>query len=189
MEINLSKFSQILSVESKFAELLSSVSNSVTAKTACSTKMSSALHSSHLSQQHHGHLYFRIGLFGLALRFASAHNKYFLYRHKSYEMLSNIQQLMLAKLSQTNVNEDGGDQETTEKPINDVVLLHHNQEPEHKVKENASKCFLQVCAVNRLEKARLSELVDEMIDVNEHNSDHIWVFKSFHSILLFEYKN
>lgn len=50
-------------------------------------------------QQHHGHLYFRIGLFGRSLKFECIQNQYFLYRHKSYDMLSNIQSLIINKIA------------------------------------------------------------------------------------------
>lgn len=56
-------------------------------------------HSNHHHQQHHGHLYFRIGLFGRSLKFECIQNQYFLYRHKSYEMLSNIQSLIINKIA------------------------------------------------------------------------------------------
>jgi hypothetical protein len=141
MEANLSKFSQILNVETKFAELLTSISNVEHSGKA------SALHSSYLSQQHHGNLFFRIGLFGKSLKFASLHNKYYMYKHKSYEMLSNIQQLMLNKLSHARWLNDGhpeNDEEDHSKVINTVALLHHNQEPDLKVKECLDKCFIQV---------------------------------------------
>jgi hypothetical protein len=162
------KFSQILNVETKFAELLTSIShvehggggigkvNIAAAATAATT----TLHSSYLSQHHHGHLFFRIGLFGKALKFASLHNKYFMYKHRTYEMLSNIQQLMLNKLSHANwsccdlggshhhLNHLGGhDEDDSVKLINTVALLHHNQEPDLKIKECVDKCFLQVSVV------------------------------------------
>jgi len=42
------------------------------------------------------------------------------------------------------------------------------QEPDSNIKENKeNKCYLQLCAVNRLEKNKLYELIDEMIENKE----------------------
>lgn len=51
-----------------------------------------------------------------------------------------------------------------------VTLLHHNQEPEQRVRDSVSSCFVQICALNRIDKGKLVELVDEMNDDDEDNN-------------------
>lgn len=157
LDENYSKFSRILNAESKFAQLAS------TALMKSSIQQSPEL----VKSNHHGHLYFRIGFFGLSLKFESIRNKYFLYKHPTYEMLSNIQNLMLNKLSHFKWNDSQLPDTVNSKLIHNVCLLHHNQEPEASVKENLDKCFVQICAVNKLEKSKLAELVDEIDDEKE----------------------
>jgi len=136
---NYSKFNRILNAESKFPTNQSKQDDSVANK---------------INSNIHGNLYFRIGIFGSSFKSRSIKNKYFLYKHHSYEMLSNIQNFIINKLS--NLNES------------DIILLHHNQEPDSSIKENKeNKCYLQLCAVNRLEKNKLYELIDEMIENKE----------------------
>lgn len=139
LDENCLKFTRILNAESKFAQL---ASNS-------DLKGPSPPH-----HQQHGHLYFRIGLFGKCLKFESIQNKYFLYKHKSYEMLSNIQNLIKTKLS-------------TQPDSDTVALLHHNQDPDQDVKLSQDKCFIQICAVNKVDRLKLIDLVDEMSDQDE----------------------
>ena len=145
LDENYSKFTRVLGTESKLNNLASNTSpkgNEI------------------VKNNHHGHLYFRVGFFGSCLKQASIRNKYFLYKHHSYDMVSNVQSLIVNKLMYTCNGDEGH-------VINDTVLLHHNQEPDVNLKQNSSKCYLQVCAVNRLEKSKLIELIDEMNDGKE----------------------
>ena len=48
-----------------------------------------------------------------------------------------------------------------------VSLLHHNHEPESRLKESPAACYLQICALNRIEPAQLLTLVDETSDDTE----------------------
>ena len=108
--------------------------------------------------KNHGHLYFRMGIFGKSLKFNSVQNKYYLYKHKSYEMLSNIQSLISNKLSYSKWGDSQNDGLTN---LNHVVLLNHNHEPDAAIKESCDKCFVQICAVNKLDRDKFIELIDE----------------------------
>jgi len=141
---NYSKLSRILTAESKFA----------------SKSLNGQMYKQNINVntglQYHGNLYFRIGIFGSSFKSKSIQNKYFLYKHHSYEMLSNIQNLIINKLAYSNIKEAN------------IVILHHNQEPDASIKENKeNKCYLQLCAVNRLEKHKLIELIEEMNQCKE----------------------
>lgn len=48
-----------------------------------------------------------------------------------------------------------------------VSLLHHNHEPESRIKESSAACYLQICALNRIEPSPLLSLVDETCDDTE----------------------
>lgn len=101
LDDNYVKFTRILNAESKFAQLAAKLDvneESVEASRATSGQ-----------QQHHGHLYFRIGVFGRSLKFESIQNQYFLYKHKSYDMLSNIQSLIINKLAYGKWSDNGDD--------------------------------------------------------------------------------
>lgn len=121
----------------------------------------------------HGHLYFRVGIFGKALTLGSITNKYFLYKHPTYEMLSNIQSLLLNKLSTTMPiadyhNQTLSNMEThNSSVIYKTSLLHHNQMPDMSVQNDPDICALQICAVNRLENWKLVDLIDEMVESKE----------------------
>lgn len=129
LDDNYIKFTRILNAESKFAQLASkfvggsgsgggggggvgvpSIETVAAAAAAMATRannhhqsivqpVNGQQHYHHHHHQRHGHLYFRIGLFGRSLKFECVQNQYFLYRHKSYEMLSNIQSLIISKIA------------------------------------------------------------------------------------------
>lgn len=176
IDASMSKFSQMMNLETRFAGLMSSSADE-TARNQLGAG---------LPQNQHGHYYFRIGLFGRGLKMStSLHNKYYLYRHKSHEMLSIIQQLILNKLIYSkwqpvdDINLTSNEQSYDDvaminssgeaKIVNKVTLLHHNQEPDESVKENTDKCYVQICAVNRLDKSKLCDLVDEMLELSEES--------------------
>ena len=157
LDENYTKFTRILNAESKFIQLAATNSDSSSIRT-------------HSSNQH-GHIYFRVGIFGSALKISSVSNRYYLYKHHSYEMLSNIQTLIQSKLSYAansqvfSLNSVVLEADLTK--INQIFLLHHNQLPDANVQMNMNECYLQVCAVNKLECFKLLDLVDEMIESKE----------------------
>jgi hypothetical protein len=146
LDSNNGKFNCILNTESKFIELASNTFMKLNMINQ-PAHTNNLLHS--IKANNHGNIYFRIGLFGSLFKFESTRNRYFLYKHSSYEMLSNIQNLIMNRLSVIYNS-------------NNVELLHHNQEPDQFTKNNPDKCYIQVCALNRLEKSKLIELIDEM---------------------------
>lgn len=89
-------------------------------------------------------------------------------------MLSNIQNLVVSKISNS-VNDWhdqtlslGSEEEPSENHlIHKVSLLHHNQLPDESIKQNCETCYLQICAVNKLESQKLVDLIDEMIETKE----------------------
>lgn len=174
LDENCLKFTRILNAESKFAQL---ASNSII-KTCSLEKPTTQVH-----LPHHGHLYFRIGFFGKCLKFESIQNRYFLYKHKSYEMLSNIQNLIKNKLSYSKWSDS---QSEGLIQINNVALLHHNQEPDAKVKESKETCFIQICAVNKIEKAKLLELIEEMSEQDEKIVNILQNFEANSSFYYFD---
>ena len=146
LDSNNGRFNCILNTESKFIELASNTFMKINMVNQ-NTTTNNMLHS--IKANNHGNIYFRIGLFGSLFKFESIRNRYFLYKHSSYEMLSNIQNLIMNRLAVIY-------------NINNVELLHHNQEPDKFTKNNPDKCFIQVCAINKIEKSKLIELIDEM---------------------------
>lgn len=100
LDDNYLKFTRIMNAESKFAQLCSMSKFGQQEKTAAAAaQQENGKLSSRSGPQHHGHLYFRIGVFGRSLKFESVQNQYFLYKHRTYEMLSNIQSLIINKLA------------------------------------------------------------------------------------------
>lgn len=57
--------------------------------------------------------------------------------------------------------------------IHNVSLLHHNQEPESRLKESQNGCYLQICALNRIERPQLAALIDETSDDTESHIDDV----------------
>lgn len=117
------KFRRVLNAESKFAQLAASVSMSSASlpsppplQPLLPSSVSDTRPSPH-HHHHHGHLYFRIGIFGKSLRFDSIRNRYYLYKHKTYEMLSNIQSLIIDKLANAKWADSGSDDSTLHKVI------------------------------------------------------------------------
>lgn len=45
-----------------------------------------------------------------------------------------------------------------------MSLLHHNHDPETRLKESHTGCYLQICALNRIDKNKLLELIEETSD-------------------------
>ncbi|RNA21801.1 dedicator of cytokinesis 3 isoform X1 [Brachionus plicatilis] len=136
-----SRLAWIMSAESKFNQLMSPYQPKADVS------------------KNHGHLFFRVGIFGKSLKFDSVQNKYYLYKHKSYEMLSNIQNLIKSKLSYSKWCESQND--NLAHFLNNVVLLSHNHEPDPVIKDSSDKCFVQICAVNKLDRDKFIELIDE----------------------------
>lgn len=164
--------------ESKFLQL-AAASRSDPRPTKADNKQPQLDSEANKSNQH-GHLYFRVGIFGSALTLTSISNKYFLYKHHSCEMLSNIQSLILNKISKTfdwhqdqtlSLASESNDDSECGSSIHKVSLLHHNQMPDASLKQNTDASCLQICAVNRLEAQKLLDLVDEMVESKE--SDEI----------------
>ena len=162
------KFNRILNVESKFLHLASSSSSSYSTTPSQQTNESQTKSSlpnlPKSNAAHHGHLYFRVGFFGSSLKFESIRNKYFVYKHHTYEMLSNIQHLILNKLTYAkwSANLLLDDTFLLKTIHNQVILLSHNQELDVNLKENKDdKCYIQICALNKMEKSKLDELIEE----------------------------
>lgn len=154
------KYNRIMNAETKFLQIA-----------AASAEVEKPSEVTDKNSNQHGHLYFRVGIFGSALKLNSISNKYYLYKHHSHEMLSNIQGYVMNKISSTfDWHEQAlsiTSQESDSSIVNKVVLLHHNQMPDSAIKQNANTCYLQICAVNKLEGYRLVDLIDEMIETKE----------------------
>ncbi|CAF0772075.1 unnamed protein product [Brachionus calyciflorus] len=149
------KIARILNAESKFTQLISKNGENLNLE----------------SSKNHGHLYFRVGLFGKSLKFESIQNKYYIYKHKSYEMLSNIQNLIRNRLTYSKWCENENESLVT---VNNTFLLLHNHEPDNLVKESIDKCFIQVCAVNKLEKIKFFDLIEEnFLDQETENFNYL----------------
>lgn len=164
----------IQNAESKFLQL-AAASRSDPRPTTADNKPVHLETEANKSNQH-GHLYFRVGIFGSALALTSISNKYFLYRHHTCEMLSNIQSLIMNKISKSfdwhqdqtlSLASESNDESECGSSIHKVSLLHHNQMPDVSLKQNTDTSCLQICAVNRLAAHRLLDLVDEMIESKE----------------------
>jgi hypothetical protein len=170
-ENNVEKLTFIHLTESQLSQLSSSLccATAVDSSNKLNTKNSERVYVR--SYRHsHGHLWFRIGLFGGPLRFNSVRNKYFVYKHSTHEMLSNVQSFILNKLAHAELDSASNSNSSSCKHLlthNNFILLHHNQTPESKQRDDQINCYIQVCALNKTDTTKLLELIEEMRNAEE----------------------